>query len=118
MGTCEPAFHTGVGGGGRRVVQVLDMLCGSAEYNELPVRHNEDRVNAQLAAHVRWSPDLKTMDDPHTKANLLLQVRPPVHKAPTAPTSVLSRVVVISGAPLMWLSHRQCSSDGLRANPT
>lgn len=76
---------------------MLDMLCGSAEYNELPVRHNEDRVNAQLAAHVRWSPDLKTMDDPHTKANLLLQVPPPdPHTRPAqrphaAQAGVLSR---------------------------
>jgi activating signal cointegrator complex subunit 3 len=56
-------------------MQVLDLLCGAAEYDELPVRHNEDRVNAELAPLVRWSLNPKTMDDPHTKANLLLQVR-------------------------------------------
>ena len=28
---------------------LLHVLCGSAEYDELPVRHNEDRLNAELA---------------------------------------------------------------------
>ncbi|KAK3240835.1 activating signal cointegrator 1 complex subunit [Cymbomonas tetramitiformis] len=51
----------------------LMVLCGAAEYDELPVRHNEDRVNAELAKEVRMQVDLRTADDPHTKANLLMQ---------------------------------------------
>ena len=50
------------------------MLCAVAEYDELPVRHNEDKVNAALSETVRWPVDSRTVDDPHTKANLLLQV--------------------------------------------
>ena len=45
-----------------------------AEYDELPVRHNEDKINTTLAGDVRWPTDAKSADDPHTKANLLLQV--------------------------------------------
>ncbi|CAI7815578.1 unnamed protein product, partial [Closterium sp. NIES-53] len=53
---------------------VLHVLCGAAEFDELPVRHNEEFVNAELAKHVRWKVDHRTYDDPHTKTNLLLQV--------------------------------------------
>ena len=56
--------------------QLLGALCGAAEYDELPVRHNEDRLNAALSAQVRYPTDIRTADEPHTKANLLLQVRP------------------------------------------
>lgn len=34
--------------------QVLDVLCGASEYDELPVRHNEDVLNTQLAQQVGW----------------------------------------------------------------
>ena len=55
-------------------LQVLQVLCGVAEYDELPVRHNEDKINTTLAGDVRWPTDARSADDPHTKANLLLQV--------------------------------------------
>ncbi len=38
------------------------------------LRHNEERINAELARAVRWRGGLGAMDDPHTKASLLLQV--------------------------------------------
>lgn len=50
------------------------VLCAAHEFEELPVRHNEDKLNLQLARDVRWEVDTRTLDDPHTKANLLLQV--------------------------------------------
>jgi hypothetical protein len=34
------------------LLQVLDVLCGASEYDELPVRHNEDVLNTQLAQQV------------------------------------------------------------------
>lgn len=55
-------------------VQVLNVMCGVAEYDELPVRHNEDKINHALSGEVRWPTDSRLADDPHTKANLLLQV--------------------------------------------
>ena len=54
--------------------QVLGLLCAVAEYDELPVRHNEDKLNTTLAGAVRFPVDLRTCDNPHTKAHLLLQV--------------------------------------------
>ena len=55
-------------------VQVLHVLCGVAEYDELPVRHNEDKINTSLAGEVRWPTDTRSADEPHTKAKLLIQV--------------------------------------------
>ncbi len=59
------------------VEQLLKTLCGVAEYDELPVRHNEDKVNAELAIRVKeaggFAVDARLADDPHTKANLLFQ---------------------------------------------
>lgn len=52
----------------------MHVMCGVAEYDELPVRHNEDKINTTLAGEVRWPTDSRSADDPHTKANLLLQV--------------------------------------------
>lgn len=37
------------------------------------MRHNEDLLNIELAERVRWRVDPALCDDPHTKANLLLQ---------------------------------------------
>eukprot|EP00899_Mesostigma_viride_P021111 jgi/Mesvir1/29000/Mv17769-RA.1 len=56
------------------VATLLAVLCHASEFDELPVRHNEDGLNAELATHVRLPVDMRTVDDPHTKANLLLQV--------------------------------------------
>ena len=54
----------------------LSWMCSAAEFDELPVRHNEDLVNAELAKalplSVKAMGDLP-MWDPHIKAFLLLQ---------------------------------------------
>lgn len=54
----------------------LRWMSLATEYDELPVRHNEDLVNAELAKHVTYDADRlgKSMLDPHVKAFLLLQV--------------------------------------------
>ncbi|KAF2766453.1 Sec63-domain-containing protein [Teratosphaeria nubilosa] len=55
--------------------QVLGWMCRATEYDELPVRHNEDLINAELSKNL----PLKAEDlglpmwDPHVKAFLLLQ---------------------------------------------
>jgi activating signal cointegrator complex subunit 3 len=51
------------------IPDVLSVLADATEFDEVPVRHNEDKLNAELCAHVR----MKSMDCPHTKAQLLLQ---------------------------------------------
>merc|ERR1712178_230529 len=50
-----------------------EILCDSSEYDEPPVRHNEDKLNAELAEHVKWEIDTRSVDSPHTKAHILLQ---------------------------------------------
>jgi activating signal cointegrator complex subunit 3 len=56
---------------------LLEILAGAAEYDELPVRHNEDLLNATLADAVvkagGFPVDARSLDDPHVKANLLFQ---------------------------------------------
>ncbi|XP_071560788.1 activating signal cointegrator 1 complex subunit 3 [Temnothorax nylanderi] len=51
--------------------QYLRILCNSHEYNELPVRHNEELLNEELAKLCRYS--VNQYDSPNTKAFLLLQ---------------------------------------------
>ena len=55
---------------------VLSWMCSATEFDELPVRHNEDLINAELARNlpltVESMGDLP-MWDPHVKAFLLLQ---------------------------------------------
>ena len=36
-----------------RMRNLLDILCDASEYDELPVRHNEDKINADLAEEVK-----------------------------------------------------------------
>ena len=54
------------------LIAILSCLSSSAEYSELPVRHNEDRHNEILAKQCRW-PVKGAWDSPHLKANLLFQ---------------------------------------------
>ncbi|KAL3683377.1 hypothetical protein R1sor_001399 [Riccia sorocarpa] len=52
---------------------LLHVLSGAAEYDELPVRHNEENFNEALAKEARYPVDHRLLDDPHVKTNLLLQ---------------------------------------------
>ncbi|CAE8646643.1 unnamed protein product, partial [Polarella glacialis] len=56
-------------------VEIMRVLCECPEYDELPVRHNEDKLNAEFAEHCPLEVDLaiQAYDSPHTKAFLLLQ---------------------------------------------
>jgi activating signal cointegrator complex subunit 3 len=55
------------------VAALLRVLCDAAEFAELPVRHNEDQVNATLAASCPLPVDELALDAAHVKASLLLQ---------------------------------------------
>ena len=55
---------------------LLRVLCDASEFDELPVRHNEEHVNAQMARELPWRVDEASCDSPHVKAQLLLQVGP------------------------------------------
>ncbi|KAL6580046.1 activating signal cointegrator 1 complex subunit [Orobanche minor] len=51
----------------------IHVLSGASEYDELPVRHNEENYNAELSSKVPYMVDQNLLDDPHVKANLLFQ---------------------------------------------
>ncbi|KAL8996616.1 MAG: hypothetical protein Q9169_003898 [Polycauliona sp. 2 TL-2023] len=58
-----------------RFEDVLSWMCGATEFDELPVRHNEDLINAELSTNLPLQADALglPMWDPHVKAFLLLQ---------------------------------------------
>ncbi|KAF6165077.1 hypothetical protein GIB67_000661 [Kingdonia uniflora] len=51
----------------------LHILSGASEYDELPVRHNEENFNEALSERVPYPVDKHRLEDPHVKANLLFQ---------------------------------------------
>jgi len=53
--------------------QVLQALVDATEFSQLPVRHNEDNINTELAKQCPLKVNPYTMDSPHTKTSLLLQ---------------------------------------------
>ncbi|EDQ88537.1 uncharacterized protein MONBRDRAFT_9087 [Monosiga brevicollis MX1] len=55
------------------IPELLKMLCDCQEFAELPVRHNEDELNGQLAKDCLLPVPQSALDSPHVKANLLLQ---------------------------------------------
>ncbi|MDA4133103.1 MAG: hypothetical protein OK454_08275, partial [Thaumarchaeota archaeon] len=60
---------------GADLLDVLSWMCRATEYDELPVRHNEDLINAELSKNLTY-PGTSfglPMWDPHVKAFLLLQ---------------------------------------------
>ncbi|XP_066288135.1 activating signal cointegrator 1 complex subunit 3-like [Branchiostoma lanceolatum] len=52
---------------------LISLLSDTKEYAELPVRHNEDALNSELAKHLPLEVDPYSYDSSHTKAHLLLQ---------------------------------------------
>ncbi|RYP91232.1 hypothetical protein DL770_002624 [Monosporascus sp. CRB-9-2] len=56
-------------------VDVLSWMSRATEYDELPVRHNEDLINAELSRNLPFQGNTfgLPMWDPHVKAFLLLQ---------------------------------------------
>lgn len=52
---------------------LLDIVSAAQEFEEFPVRHNEDKENAALSQQLPLKVNSYTFDSPHTKVNLLLQ---------------------------------------------
>ena len=55
------------------LVDLLGVMTEVSEYNELPVRHNEDALNEELSKNCPLEVSANTYNSPHTKAHLLLQ---------------------------------------------
>ena len=52
---------------------ILDLLTQASEYMTLPVRHNEEFLNEELSKRCPFKFSRRSMESPHTKANLLIQ---------------------------------------------
>mmetsp|Transcript_51289 Transcript_51289/g.135511 ORF Transcript_51289/g.135511 Transcript_51289/m.135511 type:complete len:396 (+) Transcript_51289:2-1189(+) len=81
-------------------VELMRVLCECCEYDEIPVRHNEDKLNAEFAEHCPLEVDMaiQAYDSPHTKAFLLLQAHMwglalPINDYKTDLKSVLDRAI-------------------------
>ncbi|PIK56649.1 putative activating signal cointegrator 1 complex subunit 3 [Apostichopus japonicus] len=55
------------------ISDLLHVLSDAHEYEDLPVRHNEDSTNSTLASKLPLPVNEHTYDNPHTKTHLLLQ---------------------------------------------
>ncbi|GAB7349890.1 hypothetical protein MBLNU459_g0582t1 [Dothideomycetes sp. NU459] len=100
----------------------LSWMCSATEYDELPVRHNEDLINAELSAALPLRaedamPGLP-MWDPHVKAFLLLQahfsrIDLPISDYVGDQTSVLDQAIRILQASIDVLTelgfHSSCT---------
>ena len=52
---------------------LLEILASAAEFDAIPVRHREDAQLQQLAMHCPLTIETPKYNEPHTKANVLLQ---------------------------------------------
>ncbi|KAG2374583.1 hypothetical protein C9374_010602 [Naegleria lovaniensis] len=52
---------------------LLELLCEAKEFAEIPVRHNEDKLNKELSEVVPLGSYLYDYESPHVKCYLLLQ---------------------------------------------
>jgi activating signal cointegrator complex subunit 3 len=59
--------------GGSDLKSVLLTISNAVEFSELPVRHNEDGLNATLSAALPWTKEVRDFESPHIKTFLLLQ---------------------------------------------
>ncbi|PSS00629.1 activating signal cointegrator 1 complex subunit 3 [Coniella lustricola] len=93
-------------------LDVLTWMCRATEYDELPVRHNEDLINAELSRNLTF-PGTSfglPMWDPHVKAFLLLQahmsrVTLPITDYVGDQTSVLDQAIRIIQAAIDVLTE-------------
>lgn len=69
-------FATSLGAAPATAPDLAWALCSAEEFSELPVRHNEDTLNEELASQLPWpvAPGVSFLS-PHAKAFLLLQAR-------------------------------------------
>jgi len=52
---------------------LLEILCSASEFEDLEIRHTEERKLKQIAGHLPIKVDVGKRIEPHTKANILLQ---------------------------------------------
>jgi activating signal cointegrator complex subunit 3 len=94
--------------------EALSTLCklisDVQEYAELPVRHNEEDLNAALAQELPWAVDKDSLNNAHTKTFLLLQAHffrepLPISDYINDTKSVLDQLPRVLGAVMELASH-------------
>ena len=56
-----------------QIESLIEVLSSAYEFDQLPVRHNEDKLNQELSNDVPLSVNSYSFESPHCKCNLLLQ---------------------------------------------
>lgn len=59
--------------GDASIPDLIDILSSVQEFAQLPVRHNEDQINSELATKLPLEVNPHSFDSAHTKTHLLLQ---------------------------------------------
>lgn len=80
------------------------------------VRHNEDKLNLALAADVRWPVNADVCDDPHAKANLLLQAHFSRLPLPIADYVTDTRTTLDNSIRLLQAMIDVCADQGWLGN--
>jgi pre-mRNA-splicing helicase BRR2 len=52
---------------------LIEIIAAAAEYEHIPIRHNEENVMKQMATRLPNKPNNPKYNDPHIKTNLLIQ---------------------------------------------
>lgn len=74
-------------------MELIEIMCFSAEYALFPVRHNEDKTNMELVSILRYKTSLP-MDSPHLKVILLIYVYLYNLEPPTREYSIDTKTVL------------------------
>ena len=116
------------------IAWLLFALCSTHEFDELPVRHNEEHLNEDLSNDVMWGPDVADVLsgnngsqkqyrnpeiylDPHTKAFLLVQAHLEYLKLPISDyvndtKSVMENLPRILAAMSYIAATAECDVEG------
>ena len=115
------------------IAWLLFALCSTHEFDELPVRHNEEYLNEDLSKDVMWGPDVADVLagnkstqrqyrnpeiylDPHTKAFILVQAHLEYTKLPISDylndtKSVMENLPRILAA-MSYIAAAECDVEG------
>lgn len=93
-----------------RTRQIVDVLSRATEFEELPMRRKEDKLLKPLLHHAKFKIDNASLQDPATKAHLLLQAH--FSRTPLPADLVTDqRAVVETSARLLQAMHDIISSS-------
>jgi hypothetical protein len=90
----------------------VELLSAADEFSELPVRHNEEHLNADLNKNVRFEVD-GDMSSPHVKTNLLLQAHFGATSLPIADYLTDTKTVLDNAPRVLQALVDVCGDQGL-----